>query len=76
MLAAVTAAAAAVLTEPGAPAVTLLQSIQTARSAALPAQVGYSSHVQGSQKRLHHHLNHHSEQGEGPCQVGGALVPH
>ena len=45
MLAAVTVAAAAVLTEPGAPAVMPVQSIQAARSAALSTQVGQSSHV-------------------------------
>ena len=76
MLAAITVTAAAVLTEPGAPAVTPVQSIQAARSAASPTQVGHSSNVQGFQKRLHHHISHHLEQGEDPYQVGGALAPH
>ena len=76
MLAAVTVTAAAVLTGPGAPAVMPVQSIQAARSAALPIQVGHLGHMQGSKKRLHHCLGHHSEQGEDPYQVGGALEPH
>ena len=75
MPAAVTATAAVVLTEPGAPTVTPVQSTRVMRSAALLAQVGRSRHVQGFQKRLRHHLSHHLEQGEDPYQVGGALAP-
>ena len=76
MLTAATATVAAVLTEPGTPTVLLIQSICAARSTALPAQAVHSHHVEGSQKRLYHHSSHHSEQGEGPYQVGGALAPH
>ena len=66
MLAAVTVTAAAVMTGPGAPAITPVQSIQATRSAALPAQAAQLSHVQGSQNKLHHHSSHHLEQGEVP----------